>query len=156
DDAGMFENMLFVQCSVGVAVILADDHGKFSAGVAQDRRAADSLHSFEQKCAPGARSIEGLLLCEAVRIPRHIGHSEAGPRRTSPRAVTSGYDPVEPKREWAVLTTRIERLLPRPVCILTPDERKLQLFRGKMHRRNGKLVEIDEIGIPIQGILADE
>jgi hypothetical protein len=58
--------------AVGCAVVLADYHGKFTAGIAQDWGTIHTLNSLEEERAPRAYSIvEALLLSEAISVPRH-------------------------------------------------------------------------------------
>ena len=100
DHAGMFENMLFFQFGV-TAIILTDDHCKFAAGVTKDGSVIHSLDAFQKEGASGSNSIrKGLLLSDAVRIPRHRRSlrtcwvPEAGTSSTA-KVVTTFFEPEE-------------------------------------------------------------
>jgi len=55
----MLQNGLVFQflAALGCAVVLADYHGKLTAGIAQDRGSIHTLNSLEEERAPRAYSV---------------------------------------------------------------------------------------------------
>src|SRR4029077_16956005 len=82
---GMFQDRLLFQLAA-VALVFADHYGELAVGIAEYRRAVHSLDTIQHEGAPGTCSIsEGLLLSEAIRVPRHIHSPNLSRGMRSPR-----------------------------------------------------------------------
>src|SRR4249919_2927651 len=72
----------FLVDDTGFAVILADDDCELAAGITENGGSVHALNALQNERAPGANSIgKGLMLSEAVCVPRHIQFSGLALRR---------------------------------------------------------------------------
>src|ERR1700739_1788196 len=79
----MLQNRLFIDFVSG-PIVLAHHHGKLSARITEDGGSIDTLNAFQKEGTPGTGTIrEGLMLSQAICVPRHIVLSESGQRHTS-------------------------------------------------------------------------
>src|SRR5512133_2288411 len=67
----MFQDRLLIELPVGN--VFADDNREFAARVTEDLTAANTTKVFQQERPTGTMCRgEGLLLSDAVRVPRHV------------------------------------------------------------------------------------
>src|ERR1700679_1759211 len=79
----MLDDRLLVHFS-STWVVLAHNHSKLAAGIAEDRGSIHALNVLNYERATGTGAVgKSLVLSKAVCVPRHIEFSEPGRRRTN-------------------------------------------------------------------------
>ena len=83
DYAGVIDSGFLIQ-GPGTLIVLAHNHSKLAAGIAEDRGSIHALNILNYERASGTGAVrKGLVLGKAVCVPRHIELSEPGRRLTS-------------------------------------------------------------------------